>query len=311
MTGTVSLCVVLEIVGNSGLVHHREPLSERAELKLSADRASYYVKEPITLTLTFRSLSTTPVKGHFALEPSMGFAEIWYRRADQPFSRFQYPSRPDVVIAGGLVRRNIREYVVSPKEMKPGEEIVHTAILAFDAAASRFPLSEPGRYEFKVVYQDVPKEATAVVDSNVIVIDAQPAPASQGEAADEYSAELAQLTQFAPTHLHNAEDAQSIAHAARFLERHPDSVYAEPLREGAKGTLHRKIGGKQASSDEVALYDKLRGGSAGQPAWAGAAVDYKVGDLVMHDGETWKCIQAHTSQSGWPPSTTPALWSRR
>lgn len=43
------------------------------------------------------------------------------------------------------------------------------------------------------------------------------------------------------------------------------------------------------------------------PVWeAGKA--YAVGDRVQHDGTLYKCIQAHTSQSDWMPSATPALW---
>ena len=43
------------------------------------------------------------------------------------------------------------------------------------------------------------------------------------------------------------------------------------------------------------------------PMWAiGRA--YAVDDRVQHGGTLYKCIQAHTSQAGWEPSATPALW---
>lgn len=43
------------------------------------------------------------------------------------------------------------------------------------------------------------------------------------------------------------------------------------------------------------------------PAWAiGKA--YAVNDRVQYNGTLYKCIQAHTSQSDWMPSVTPALW---
>ena len=43
------------------------------------------------------------------------------------------------------------------------------------------------------------------------------------------------------------------------------------------------------------------------PAWAiGKA--YAVNDRAQYNGTLYKCIQAHTSQSDWMPSTTPALW---
>ncbi|MGM9593121.1 MAG: carbohydrate-binding protein [Candidatus Onthomonas sp.] len=44
------------------------------------------------------------------------------------------------------------------------------------------------------------------------------------------------------------------------------------------------------------------------PAWA-ADTAYPTGHKVQHGGKLWRCIQAHTSQEGWEPSTdTAALW---
>lgn len=41
--------------------------------------------------------------------------------------------------------------------------------------------------------------------------------------------------------------------------------------------------------------------------WAAGSA-YAVGDRVQYNGTLYKCIQAHTSQSDWMPSATPALW---
>src|SRR5689334_24191172 len=38
-------------------------------------------------------------------------------------------------------------------------------------------------------------------------------------------------------------------------------------------------------------------------------VFYSVGALVTYQGPSYKCLQAHTSQVGWEPPNTPALWS--
>lgn len=60
------------------------------------------------------------------------------------------------------------------------------------------------------------------------------------------------------------------------------------------------------------------GGSAGAssgspqctsaPAWA-TGTSYSVGQIVAYDGATYRCIQAHTSEPGWTPASTPALWA--
>ena len=43
------------------------------------------------------------------------------------------------------------------------------------------------------------------------------------------------------------------------------------------------------------------------PAWViGKA--YAVNDRTQYNGTLYKCVQAHTSQSDWMPSATPALW---
>ena len=44
------------------------------------------------------------------------------------------------------------------------------------------------------------------------------------------------------------------------------------------------------------------------PEWA-SGMDYSTGYKVQHGGKLWRCLQAHTSQTGWEPSTaTASLW---
>ena len=45
------------------------------------------------------------------------------------------------------------------------------------------------------------------------------------------------------------------------------------------------------------------------PMWAiGRA--YAVDDRVQHGGTLYKCVQAHTSQTGWEPENAPSLWAK-
>jgi len=46
---------------------------------------------------------------------------------------------------------------------------------------------------------------------------------------------------------------------------------------------------------------------ADRGAWA-PGVSYAVGDTVTYNGVVYKCLQAHTSQTGWEPPNVPALW---
>ena len=43
------------------------------------------------------------------------------------------------------------------------------------------------------------------------------------------------------------------------------------------------------------------------PTWA-VGKAYAVDDRAQYNGTLYKCVQAHTSQSDWMPSATPALW---
>ena len=43
------------------------------------------------------------------------------------------------------------------------------------------------------------------------------------------------------------------------------------------------------------------------PVWK-AGIAYTVGYKAQHNGKLWRCLQAHTSQSGWEPENVPALW---
>ncbi len=49
------------------------------------------------------------------------------------------------------------------------------------------------------------------------------------------------------------------------------------------------------------------GSCTSAPAWA-SGVAYSPGDLVIYDGSVYVCLQAHTSEDSWTPSSTPALW---
>ena len=44
-------------------------------------------------------------------------------------------------------------------------------------------------------------------------------------------------------------------------------------------------------------------------AWDGGSVAYSVDDIVAYDGALYRCAQAHTSQAGWMPDISRALWT--
>ena len=51
-----------------------------------------------------------------------------------------------------------------------------------------------------------------------------------------------------------------------------------------------------------------------QPALEGrvwqAGLSVQIGDVYSYVGSLWRCIQAHTTQTGWEPDKVPALWRK-
>ena len=44
------------------------------------------------------------------------------------------------------------------------------------------------------------------------------------------------------------------------------------------------------------------------PEWA-AGQAYTAGCKAQHGGKLWRCVQAHTSQTGWEPENAASLWT--
>ena len=45
------------------------------------------------------------------------------------------------------------------------------------------------------------------------------------------------------------------------------------------------------------------------PEWA-SDTDYTAGYKAQRGGKLWRCVQAHTSQTGWEPENAPSLWAK-
>ncbi|MFE0800456.1 carbohydrate-binding protein [Streptomyces sp. NPDC058812] len=75
-------------------------------------------------------------------------------------------------------------------------------------------------------------------------------------------------------------------------------------------------GGKEGSFDFVLNVDGDPGPGPTDPptdppggTWA-AGRSYAAGDGVTYGGGSYRCLQAHTSMTGWEPPNVPALWRR-
>ena len=64
----------------------------------------------------------------------------------------------------------------------------------------------------------------------------------------------------------------------------------------------------EGSSTTEALFWAKDQGSGGIEEWSGLSVSYAVDDQATYQGNTYTCLQAHTSQPAWNPPAVPALW---
>ena len=60
----------------------------------------------------------------------------------------------------------------------------------------------------------------------------------------------------------------------------------------------------QSLKDDMALQSVTL-----HPAWA-VNVSYTVGFKVRRNDRLWRCMQAHTSLTGWEPDVAPSLWAK-
>lgn len=44
------------------------------------------------------------------------------------------------------------------------------------------------------------------------------------------------------------------------------------------------------------------------PMWT-VGTEYVADQRIRHGGKLYRCVQGHTSQAGWEPDKTPALWT--
>lgn len=84
------------------------------------------------------------------------------------------------------------------------------------------------------------------------------------------------------------------------------TVSAEEALPNALGILLRLAieDGRLTDAELLSIQPALEG-----RAWKpGLAV--QVGDVYSYDTFLWRCLQAHTTQGGWPPDLVPTLWRK-
>jgi chitinase len=89
---------------------------------------------------------------------------------------------------------------------------------------------------------------------------------------------------------------------------HSDGGIVDPTSDGGAHPSDAGAADSGVQNNDGGSAPDASGGSCmSAPAWA-SGVAYSAGDLVTYDGVVYVCLQAHTSEDSWTPSSTPALW---
>lgn len=220
-----------------------QELAQRLQLSISNGQSAYYIKERVVLKVSLRNTSGDVVEESLRFSPTNPDVEVLYRRVGGTFTRFRFTTE-ELPLGDGISRT---------ETLSPAEERTGGIVLAFDSTTNQFVLPSPGDYEFQVRYR---LSRTDVLASEVVHVHADRPPRSEEEAAAEYSAEVARFSQLGLQVYAPSQDI--IAQAATFLERHRDSVYAGPVREGLFRVLNDRIVAKTATPKERDIHARLK-----------------------------------------------------
>ena len=89
------------------------------------------------------------------------------------------------------------------------------------------------------------------------------------------------------------------------FERFVRATAEEALRNALGLLLRLAVADGRISDAELLTVQPVLEGRLWQPG-----IDVQVGDVYTFGSVLWRCIQAHTTQGGWQPDKTPALWHR-
>jgi len=225
------------------------PESPEIEVALRSDKERYHLAEPVQLTVTFENKGTQPIRGYLCAAVWCDATTLLYGRGSAPFVPYGYP--PLIVDTETGLKRIEIYYGYFQRTLEPGASVRHELRVVLDGNTDRPVLSSPGKYEFQIHYQDTVEGHDVNLSSNVVRVQATPAP---GEAPAAFAAYL-RLLRFVqhPVIWNNPSDVP-----VEFLAAHGGSAYVSVLRRAQLVALTRHVLSGHASRAEQELYRRLK-----------------------------------------------------
>jgi hypothetical protein len=232
----ITISIVLLIVSLGGQTTASQQVRGYEKLtrfKLSAEKNTYYVGEPVELIMTLYNNRNKPLEGDFFL--NLHYVWVYHRKVGDEFIRY-FPrwlqifwsvgdSLPVRIPARGKVRGKLRFF--------------------YNSSRQQLVLPEVGQYEFKATFNDaVIGEPRPILESNIVRIRAvEPPEPEQAALARLRDPELASFIEgdlrsdLVEVLVKDNEIEAGAEKAAAFLQEHGRSKYAPLVKEQLKFVL--------------------------------------------------------------------------
>ncbi|MGL4109608.1 carbohydrate-binding protein [Clostridium sp. LP20] len=157
-------------------------------------------------------------------------------------------------------------------------------------------VSEDGNYVLVVELKDGAKNVEYTLVENGKIIDVKED--LQGSALKEYVMQGKKVGAYKYT-LNAKDDKDNEVSKEVTVEVKGESKDSKKTDTDSKENEEEKESTDSGSNEKV------------QGTWDADSKDYKAGDEVTYNDKTYACLQGHTSQDGWNPTSTPALWKEK
>lgn len=243
------LLILLAYVIQGSVAECGRAYQQPLKFEMFADKQSYFLGEPVTLTFRLTNSTTESISAPNGLHLAMFYnnPKVWYRRGSQSFA-------PLVVNNAGLVNM-----VFPPEELLPGKSKLGADFLIYAASPPGPVLNEPGRHEFlaRYVFRDT-KERITTLESNIVRIIVRELPKSELQAFNRWNdPELLDFLQGNVGFVPEEKVRSGALKAAAFLDEFSNTVYARTAHKVLLDYLESQ-GPKRLSEKEQVVYERLK-----------------------------------------------------
>jgi hypothetical protein len=230
------IIVLLALVHWSGQQNTPQEVIDNVEptrFELSVENTTFYVGQPVELTITLYNDRDEPIKGHFHL--NLKDVLIYHRKVGEEFIRY-FPQWMQITNMGDIISLPI----VIPAHGK----VENKGRYLYNTYYQRFIMAEPGEHELKAVFASARSESR-LKESNIVRVTVVDPPEREKEAlAALRDPELAQFIE-GDLRIGLVEDEKVEVGAEKavvFMKQHPHSMYAPMVKEQLKRVLTEAAG---------------------------------------------------------------------